>query len=88
MTLEQDLSSLQLSSYFNIASCSLGAAQASVEVAKDHLTVRKQFGQPLIDFQVSQYFISRRSVRSRVKTFFKMFIFSTTSLCWRKWLPI
>lgn len=39
----------------NIASCSLGAAQASVELARDHLSVRKQFGQPLIEFQHNQF---------------------------------
>ena len=37
---------------FFAASCSLGAAQASVEQALDHLRVRKQFGSPLADFQV------------------------------------
>lgn len=47
-------------SYFNIilsdvcaaASCSLGAAQASLEQACDHLKVRKQFGSALASFQV------------------------------------
>lgn len=36
----------------NIASCSLGAAQASLEAARDHLAVRRQFGKPLAAFQV------------------------------------
>lgn len=39
----------------NIASCSLGAAQASIELAKDHLKVRKQFGQTLSSFQVENH---------------------------------
>lgn len=40
------------SSLPTVASCSVGAAQASIEMATEHLKVRKQFGQPLIDFQV------------------------------------
>ncbi|XP_055349304.1 isobutyryl-CoA dehydrogenase, mitochondrial-like [Paramacrobiotus metropolitanus] len=39
----------------NIASCSLGGAQASLEAAIDHLKVRKQFGRPLADFQYLQF---------------------------------
>jgi hypothetical protein len=39
----------------NIASCSLGAAQASIELARDHLKVRKQFGKPLAEFQWNQF---------------------------------
>ena len=35
-----------------VASCSLGAAQRSIELAKDHVTNRKQFGQTLDNFQV------------------------------------
>lgn len=35
-----------------IASCSLGAAQSSIELARDHLKVRKQFGKTLDSFQV------------------------------------
>jgi len=34
------------------ASCSLGAAQASLEQSIEYVKVRKQFGQPLADFQV------------------------------------
>lgn len=34
------------------ASCSLGAAQASIEAAVDHVKVRKQFSKPLASFQV------------------------------------
>lgn len=39
----------------NIASCSLGAAQASLEIATEHLKVRKQFGKPLAEFQHNQF---------------------------------
>jgi len=39
----------------NIASCSLGAAQRSIELAKDHVTTRKQFGQTLDNFQNVQF---------------------------------
>ena len=38
-----------------LASCSLGAAHMAFEQARDHLCVRKQFGQPLADFQVSKF---------------------------------
>ena len=37
---------------FTSASCSLGAAQASIEAAREQLEVRKQFGSYLKDFQV------------------------------------
>lgn len=36
----------------NIASCSLGGAQSSLEQAIEYQKVRKQFGQPLANFQV------------------------------------
>ncbi|XP_032905741.1 isobutyryl-CoA dehydrogenase, mitochondrial isoform X2 [Amblyraja radiata] len=36
----------------NIASCSLGAAYASILLARDHLKVRKQFGEPLANSQI------------------------------------
>uniref|UniRef100_A0A8C0ETN4 Acyl-CoA dehydrogenase family member 8 n=1 Tax=Bubo bubo TaxID=30461 RepID=A0A8C0ETN4_BUBBB len=39
----------------NIASCSLGAAHASVLLAQEHLTVRKQFGEPLANNQYLQF---------------------------------
>ncbi|KAF8361379.1 acdh-9, partial [Pristionchus pacificus] len=39
----------------NIASCSLGAAQMSVDIAIDHLKVRKQFNQRLADMQWNQF---------------------------------
>lgn len=35
------------------ASCSLGAAHASVVLARDYLKVRKQFGEPLANNQVT-----------------------------------
>lgn len=39
----------------NIASCSLGAAQASLDAALEHTKIRKQFGAPLIDNQSVQF---------------------------------
>jgi isobutyryl-CoA dehydrogenase len=39
----------------NIASCSLGGAQAALENAVNHVTVRKQFGKSLSDFQTVQF---------------------------------
>ncbi|KAF8953314.1 Isobutyryl-CoA dehydrogenase, mitochondrial, partial [Entomortierella lignicola] len=42
----------------NIASCSLGAAQASIEAAIEHVKTRKQFGQPLANFQNTQFKIT------------------------------
>uniref|UniRef100_A0A6J0TL18 Isobutyryl-CoA dehydrogenase, mitochondrial n=1 Tax=Pogona vitticeps TaxID=103695 RepID=A0A6J0TL18_9SAUR len=39
----------------NIASCSLGAAHASVLLARDHLNVRKQFGELLANNQYLQF---------------------------------
>ncbi|GFY67621.1 isobutyryl-CoA dehydrogenase, mitochondrial [Trichonephila inaurata madagascariensis] len=43
----------------NIASCSLGAAQASVEIASEYVKVRKQFGKPLSEFQHNQFLLAR-----------------------------
>lgn len=43
----------------NIASCSLGAAQKSIEIATDYLKVRKQFGRPLSEFQHNQFLLAR-----------------------------
>ncbi|XP_071527247.1 isobutyryl-CoA dehydrogenase, mitochondrial-like [Panulirus ornatus] len=45
----------------NIASCSLGAAQASIDAAADHARVRKQFGKPLASFQNSQFRLAEMS---------------------------
>jgi alkylation response protein AidB-like acyl-CoA dehydrogenase len=42
----------------NIASCSLGAAQAALDRAIEHVTARKQFGKSLSEFQSIQFKIS------------------------------
>ncbi|KAF9321307.1 Isobutyryl-CoA dehydrogenase, mitochondrial [Podila horticola] len=42
-------------SRINIGSCSLGAAQASIDAAIEHTKARKQFGQALTDFQNIQF---------------------------------
>jgi alkylation response protein AidB-like acyl-CoA dehydrogenase len=39
----------------NIASCSLGAARACLDAAREHMTVRKQFGRTLAEFQALQF---------------------------------
>ena len=39
----------------NIAACSLGAARACLEAAREHLLVRQQFGRRLADFQALQF---------------------------------
>jgi len=39
----------------NIAACSLGAAQRCIDIAKEYLQGRKQFGQPLANFQSLQF---------------------------------
>ncbi|HEY0525126.1 MAG TPA: isobutyryl-CoA dehydrogenase [Stellaceae bacterium] len=39
----------------NIAACSLGGARACLETAREHMTVRKQFGQALAEFQALQF---------------------------------
>ena len=39
----------------NIGACSIGAAQASLEIARDHLLQREQFGRKLADFQALQF---------------------------------
>ncbi|EDV19785.1 uncharacterized protein TRIADDRAFT_33057 [Trichoplax adhaerens] len=39
----------------SIASCSLGAAQATLEMSLEHLAVRKQFGRPLASNQYLQF---------------------------------
>ena len=44
---------LNINFVFFVASCSLGAAQASLDLAVDYLKVRKQFGKPLSSFQVT-----------------------------------
>ena len=39
----------------NIAACSIGAARACLEASREHMLVRKQFGQALADFQALQF---------------------------------
>lgn len=39
----------------NIATCSVGTAQAALDRAQEHLNSRKQFGQPLSQFQALQF---------------------------------
>ncbi len=39
----------------NIGACSLGAARACLELARDHMKVRKQFGKTLAEFQALQF---------------------------------
>jgi len=39
----------------NIAACSLGGARACLEVARDHMQTRKQFGKKLSEFQGLQF---------------------------------
>lgn len=43
----------------NIASCSLGAAQACFDLAREHLRVRRQFGKPLAANQHLQFELAR-----------------------------
>nr|XP_055129817.1 isobutyryl-CoA dehydrogenase, mitochondrial isoform X1 [Symphalangus syndactylus] len=47
----------------NIASCSLGAAHASVVLTRDHLNVRKQFGEPLASNQYLQFKLADMATR-------------------------
>lgn len=47
----------------NIASTSLGAAQSSLDFVNEHLKVRKQFGQPLADFQHNQFNIAQMATK-------------------------
>ena len=42
----------------NIASCSLGAAQASINASINYMKQRKQFGKQLADFQHLQFKIA------------------------------
>ena len=39
----------------NIAACSIGAARASMEAARDHMKARQQFGKKLAEFQALQF---------------------------------
>ncbi|XP_042330949.1 isobutyryl-CoA dehydrogenase, mitochondrial [Sceloporus undulatus] len=47
----------------NIASCSLGAAHASILLARDHLNVRKQFGELLANNQYLQFQLAEMATR-------------------------
>nr|XP_057935784.1 isobutyryl-CoA dehydrogenase, mitochondrial [Doryrhamphus excisus] len=47
----------------NIASCSLGAAHASIQLARDHLLVRKQFGETLSNNQFLQFKLAEMATR-------------------------
>ena len=38
----------------NIATCSVGAAQASIDLTRDYVKIRRQFKHPLADLQVSK----------------------------------
>ncbi len=39
----------------NVSACSIGGARACLEAAGEHLRTRKQFGQPLAEFQALQF---------------------------------
>jgi len=39
----------------NVAACSLGGARAAMETARDYMRERRQFGQPLTDFQALRF---------------------------------
>ena len=69
--------------FLYIASCSLGAAQASLEISADHLQVRKQFGKPLADFQVNKHPDEMHFI-FKITTNFVMR--SITNFKWREWL--
>lgn len=47
----------------NVASCSLGAAHASVILTRDYLNVRKQFGEPLANKQYLQFKLADMATR-------------------------
>ncbi|XP_035870459.1 isobutyryl-CoA dehydrogenase, mitochondrial isoform X7 [Phyllostomus discolor] len=47
----------------SVASCSLGAAHASVILTRDHLNVRKQFGEPLARNQYLQFKLADMATR-------------------------
>jgi len=47
----------------NIASTSLGAAQHSLQIAAEHLKVRKQFGKPLSETQHNQFSLARMATQ-------------------------
>ena len=45
----------------NIGACSLGGARACLEVAREHMLVRRQFGRKLADFQALQFKFADRA---------------------------
>lgn len=47
----------------NIAACSLGGAQACLEIAQQYVTERKQFGKTLADFQTVQFKLADMATR-------------------------
>ncbi|XP_007495221.1 isobutyryl-CoA dehydrogenase, mitochondrial [Monodelphis domestica] len=47
----------------NVASCSLGAAHASIVLARNYLNVRKQFGKPLASNQYLQFKLADMATR-------------------------
>ena len=59
LTLVSKLASLTASNNNLSASTSLGAGQHSLQLAAEHLKVRKQFGQPLADTQHNQFTVAR-----------------------------
>jgi alkylation response protein AidB-like acyl-CoA dehydrogenase len=42
----------------NIASCSLGGARTCLELARDHMKSRQQFGKPIAEFQALQFMLA------------------------------
>lgn len=70
------------------ASCSLGAAHASVQLASNHLLVRKQFGETLSNNQASQTAtFALRVTPCLWNSFSPSFRYSFFSLNWQKWPP-
>ncbi|CAJ0948164.1 unnamed protein product, partial [Mesorhabditis belari] len=47
----------------NVASCSLGAAQMSMDLAINHLKIRKQFGKALSEFQWNQFKLAEMAAK-------------------------
>uniref|UniRef100_A0A915D039 Uncharacterized protein n=1 Tax=Ditylenchus dipsaci TaxID=166011 RepID=A0A915D039_9BILA len=47
----------------NIGACSLGAAQMSLDLAIEHLKVRKAFGKPLAEFQWNQFKLAEMATK-------------------------
>eukprot|EP00004_Rigifila_ramosa_P011169 TRINITY_DN2362_c0_g1_i1.p1 TRINITY_DN2362_c0_g1~~TRINITY_DN2362_c0_g1_i1.p1 ORF type:complete len:148 (-),score=23.86 TRINITY_DN2362_c0_g1_i1:20-463(-) len=46
----------------NIGACSVGGASACLGFARDHVQVRKQFGQPLASFQNTQFTLANMAI--------------------------